>query len=79
LVTGGQLFDEIQRRKKFTERDAAVLIQQVLRATAYCHGQGLAHRDIKPENIILEEGQSYDSIKIIDFGTARMQKDDERF
>ena len=34
---GGELFDEIMNRKSFTEKDAAMIIKQVLSAIAYCH------------------------------------------
>ena len=37
LCQGGELFDEILKRKLFTEKDAAVVIKQVLSAIGYCH------------------------------------------
>lgn len=36
----------------------------------YCHLKGIVHRDLKPENILLEANSDFDSMKIIDFGTA---------
>lgn len=29
------------------------ILQQVLRALAYCHGRGICHRNLKPKNIML--------------------------
>jgi calcium-dependent protein kinase len=72
-VEGGELFDEIEKRKHFTEEDAAVVISQLLSAIIYCHERHIVHRDIKPENVLLEKTTS-DKIhlKVIDFGTAQI-------
>jgi len=67
LCPGGELFDEIQNRKFFSEKDAAELMEQVLSAVYYCHKNQISHRDLKPENILLEGN---DRVKVIDFGTA---------
>jgi calcium-dependent protein kinase len=37
ICKGGELFDEIIARGKFTERDAAILMKQVLSCVNYCH------------------------------------------
>ena len=70
ICKGGELFDEILQRGKFTERDAAVLMKQVLSCINYCHQNNIVHRDLKPENILLEQNKEFDQIKIIDFGTS---------
>merc|ERR1712051_1099370 len=67
---GGELFDEILQRGKFSERDGAVLMKQVLSCINYCHQANIVHRDLKPENILLEQNKEFDQIKIIDFGTS---------
>jgi calcium-dependent protein kinase len=76
LIEGGELFDELIRRKKFTEKDCALIIKQILEALAYCHAEGIAHKDLKPENILLHKKKDISSIKLIDFGTGeRFNKD----
>ena len=68
LCTGGELFDEIVKRQRFSEKDAAEIMYQIMSAVVYCHKSNICHRDLKPENILLEkEGQ----VKVIDFGTAQ--------
>ena len=46
------------------------IIKQVLSCVNYLHSKDIAHRDLKLENIILEVPKNFDSVKIIDFGTA---------
>lgn len=70
ICKGGELFDEIVARGKFSEQDASMLIKQVLSCINYCHVNHIVHRDLKPENILLEQNKEFDQIKIIDFGTS---------
>jgi len=70
ICKGGELFDEIINRGKFSERDAAILMKQLLMCVNYCHSNNVVHRDLKPENILLEANKDFDQIKIIDFGTS---------
>ena len=71
LIEGGELFDELIRRKKLSEEDAASVIKQVLEVLSYCHANNIVHKDLKPENVLLEKKKEITSIKIIDFGTAQ--------
>eukprot|EP00347_Sterkiella_histriomuscorum_P023969 403332760 len=74
LCEGGELFDEIIKRNHFSEKDAAEIMLQVLKAINYCHANDICHRDLKPENILIE---SEGLIKVIDFGTAQSFKPDQ--
>ena len=38
ICKGGELFDEIVARQKFGEKDASLLMKQVLSCINYCHG-----------------------------------------
>ncbi|CAG9326639.1 unnamed protein product [Blepharisma stoltei] len=69
---GGELFDEIIKRKNFQEVHAAQIMYQLFSAVAYLHSHHVIHRDLKPENILLEESNDTLNIKLIDFGTAVM-------
>lgn len=46
-MSGGELFDRILERGVYTEKDASIVIQQVLEAVHYLHENGIVHRDLK--------------------------------
>ena len=77
ILKGGELFDEITRRNRFSENDAAMIMKHIFQSVNYCHKNHIMHRDLKPENIMLEENKDYSQIKIIDFGLSRHFENDE--
>ena len=76
----GELYDEIVKKKIFTEKEASFLIYQILQAVRYCHNMGIVHRDIKPENIMISHRESNGllHIKLIDFGTAKLFEEGDK-
>ena len=61
----GELYKELQRAKRFSERRSATYIASLARALIYCHKKHVIHRDIKPENLLVGiKGE----LKIADFG-----------
>lgn len=77
-VDGGELFDHIIARGHYSERSAAVIMQQVLSGIAHLHEHGVVHRDLKPENLLYDSSTGEDIIiKIADFGLSAIVKQDE--
>lgn len=72
LCTGGELFDRIIELGHLTEHQAAILMQQILRAIYYMHQNKVMHRDLKPENFLFLTKDSVEKspLKIIDFGLS---------
>jgi len=66
-VRGGQLLDHIQRRKFFTEREAALIVRDVASALQFLHSKGIAHRDLKPENVLCVYKDTITPVKLCDF------------
>jgi calcium/calmodulin-dependent protein kinase I len=72
LMTGGELFQRIVEKERYSEREARDLVKTLTQAIAYCHEAGVVHRDLKPENILLADPSETALVKIADFGFAKM-------
>eukprot|EP00930_Biecheleria_cincta_P014487 TRINITY_DN1243_c0_g1_i2.p1 TRINITY_DN1243_c0_g1~~TRINITY_DN1243_c0_g1_i2.p1 ORF type:complete len:503 (-),score=138.31 TRINITY_DN1243_c0_g1_i2:211-1719(-) len=78
LCLGGELFDKIIELGHFTEVQAALLMQQIIRAIYYMHENSICHRDLKPENFLFANKDNIEKnfLKIIDFGlSCKFEKD----
>ncbi|KAJ3037932.1 spindle assembly checkpoint kinase [Rhizophlyctis rosea] len=61
----GELYKQLKKYSRFTERKSAKYIGQMTNALVYLHKKHVIHRDIKPENLLLGvRGE----LKIGDFG-----------
>ncbi|SJX66325.1 probable CMK1-Ca2+/calmodulin-dependent ser/thr protein kinase type I [Sporisorium reilianum f. sp. reilianum] len=76
-ATGGELFERILARGRFTELDACRTIRAVLSAIQYLHHHNIVHRDIKPENILYRTKAEDANVVLVDFGIAAHMKDDD--
>jgi serine/threonine protein kinase len=54
------------------EKEATLLMHDILSGFSYAHNKGLIHRDIKPSNLIISSEQK---VKILDFGIAKLVGD----
>ena len=71
---GGELFDIISKKGSFSEKDACVIMKQLMSAICYSHQNNIVHRDLKPENILMDNKSDDLTIKIIDWGCAQTVK-----
>jgi len=70
LMSGGELYARLAKRRHYSEKDAAQTCRQMLLAIAYLHGHNIVHRDLKLENFLYER-QDTEHLKLIDFGFAK--------
>lgn len=65
--------------KRLAWKDGIDVACQCLDALSRIHAQGIVHRDIKPSNILItrDDSEGY-CAKLMDFGIARPQNDDEQ-
>ncbi|KAF5198637.1 Calcium-dependent protein kinase [Thalictrum thalictroides] len=81
LCEGGELLDRILSRKdsRYTEKDAAIIVRQMLKVAAECHLHGLVHRDMKPENFLFKSSKENSPLKATDFGLSDFIKPGKKF
>eukprot|EP00298_Acanthocystis_sp_HF-20_P012312 c19829_g2_i1.p1 GENE.c19829_g2_i1~~c19829_g2_i1.p1 ORF type:complete len:341 (-),score=115.70 c19829_g2_i1:1-1023(-) len=79
LLTGGELFDRICKKEKYTEQDAKKVTKQLLQAIKFLHSKNIAHRDLKPENAIFASPAEDAILKVSDFGFANVYDPNNKF
>jgi len=85
LLEGRSLADLVARGagkegRRLTVKRTLAIMRPVLDALAYAHELGVVHRDLKPENIMVVPGRGFlarETIKLLDFGIARLGKHSE--
>lgn len=80
LCDGGDLLERVAvARDRLPEREAAVLLMQMLGAVQHLYLRGVVHRDLKPENFLFTRREperepsppEVSPVKLIDFGLSR--------
>jgi calcium-dependent protein kinase len=69
-LPGGELFDKIRSKVKYSESDAKEVMKRLLSALAYMNDNNIVHRDLKPANLILKYKETDNDLIIADFGLA---------
>ncbi len=67
FVDGESLRQRMNRERPMAMTDITGILQEVARALAYAHEEGVVHRDIKPENVMFFHGQAV----VLDFGIGK--------
>uniref|UniRef100_A0A3B3ZNI8 Protein kinase domain-containing protein n=1 Tax=Periophthalmus magnuspinnatus TaxID=409849 RepID=A0A3B3ZNI8_9GOBI len=67
FVSGGDLFEAISEKGKFSEVEAGIMVSDVSQALSYIHCKSIVHRDLKPENLLTD---GICRLKLGDFGLA---------
>lgn len=53
-----------RKDSRYTEKDAAVVVRQMLKVAAECHLRGLVHRDMKPEVGTVRFDSIHENVKV---------------
>lgn len=73
FINGWTLEEYLEKWGLIEEHKVCSIVRDLSNALFDIHNQGIVHRDIKPENIMIS---SDNVIKLIDFGIARVKKED---
>jgi calcium-dependent protein kinase len=72
MCVGGDLFENIVKKVRYTELKAAKLIYRIIGAVNYLHNMNVVHRDLKPENFLFVSKAPNSEVKLIDFGLSML-------
>src|ERR1700732_4323889 len=75
FIDGETLEARVKRDGPLKPVDALNIALQVARALAVAAKQQLVHRDLKPTNLMLVDQEEELTVKVIDFGLAKVAKD----
>jgi serine/threonine protein kinase len=72
LLSGQSLKARRKQPPPLRYEEALSILAQICDALAAAHAQGIIHRDLKPDNIFLVEGKGLRTVKLLDFGIAKL-------
>ncbi len=72
LFQGESLESKLAREGKLSVETTLRLLLPVVSAVGTAHSLGVVHRDIKPDNIFLAETAEGITVKVLDFGVAKL-------
>jgi CheY-like chemotaxis protein len=78
LLEGQSLHDEMARVGRFAAPRCAEILTPLCAALAEAHAAGIVHRDVKPGNVFLQRTPQGETVKVLDFGIAKMADEDAR-
>ncbi len=79
-VDGARLDDSLKAEGPMAPDRIVRVVRQVLEVLDYAHEKGVYHRDLKPANLILvKAGTPDEEVRVLDFGIAKIDSDDEEF
>ena len=79
-LEGKTLAEHLQDRSKagdppYSVAEAVKLLEPAARALAVAHQNKIAHRDVKPPNLFVVESSGQRTVKVLDFGIAKVLVD----
>lgn len=75
FLNGINLQELINQNEKLSADRCIALSIQICHSLVYLHASGIIHRDLKPNNIMICNDAGVETVKLLDFGLARMMAD----
>ena len=76
LLEGQSLAQRNESRGRLPLADALPLVETICRTLDAVHDAGIIHRDLKASNIMISERDGARSVKLLDFGIAKLLRPD---
>ncbi|MBX9721975.1 MAG: serine/threonine protein kinase, partial [Candidatus Obscuribacterales bacterium] len=73
-LEGRNLSSILQTEARLAWRRALAMASQIAHGLQFAHNLGVVHRDLKPSNIMILDKPEPDTVKLIDFGLARINE-----
>lgn len=74
-LVGASLREQLDRIGRLPLSTAVALMQQILDGLSAAHAKGIIHRDLKPENMFLATISGVETLKLLDFGISKIQRE----
>src|SRR5262249_51462877 len=71
-LEGESFSAKLRREQTVTLDELCRILLPVVAAVAAAHAAGVVHRDLKPENIFVARGRGGRTVKVLDFGLAKI-------
>lgn len=72
-VDGHNLAEALQKEGRLDVKRALAISEQIAEALVAAHGHGIVHRDLKPHNVMLSGQPGSETVKVLDFGLAKLR------
>ncbi len=72
LLEGETLSERLEREKRLSMAATARIVRDICKALHRAHELGIVHRDLKPANVFLARDGDDETVKVLDFGIAKL-------